>query len=219
MTTTGNHLEVELGNFLNGMKSNPGLDAALAARLALYTFQVTYINRAPTDAEINQFGVHDFPIYLLTATGLFTTSKDEIFKLLIKHRIPEGTQVMERIDPNTTSHIGVKTYEIFEKHWEEHPSILGFGVPGTYFMPNSQTRCRKIGIMKVSETMKENVHFSMWPTKLISVIKHEVGHMLALTHEDGTIMAASYDVNFNFPRFTNDQLRVVADALDALTQN
>ena len=208
----------DLRTFLNGLDTTPGIDAATAAGLAAYTFDVTYETSFPSQAQIDSFDVNDFPIYFLTTQGVFRSSSDSVVDLLVANRIPELTFVGRRQGALPNPVLGqVRTYTIIEDDWEEKPSVLGFGIPGVYFIPNSQTRCRKIGVIKMQGDMITNLPFPQRRAKIVSILRHELGHMFALTHENNTMMDPDYEVNATFTQFTNDQLWVVVRALDLLT--
>lgn len=215
----------DLQTFLNGLDATPGIDTAIATALATYNFTVTYETSAPTQAQIDNAAVNDFPIYFLTATGVFQSSTDSVVKLLVSNRIPVRTFVGRRIGALTQPVPSVvDTYKNFEDDWANSPTVLGFGVPGTYFAPNNprpnenQWRCRKIGIIKMQGGMIENLAFPQRRAKIVSVLRHELGHMFGLPHLDNTMMDGNYDVNATFSQFTNDQLWVVMNALDNLTR-
>ncbi len=208
----------ELQNFLNGMGASPGLPTDIAANLSSLRFTVDYEPRAPGREEIERFGVTDFPVHLLTASGLVTSSSRDIVGLMEAHRIPEETRVAERPQPGEE---GINMFRVFpyrtvEDDWEENRTVLGIGVPGTYFT-NNQTRCRKVGIIKMQGFMTENLPMARRPEKILFVLKHELGHMFALRHQENTIMNPGYDVN-PASRYTNDQLFIVSRSLDSLIQ-
>jgi len=191
----------------------------VVAQLTPITFQVTYESRMPDQNEINRFGVHDFPIYFMTATGSSAASSADIVSLLIQHRIPELTFVARREPPSRPILSEVRAYQIIDRDWQDKPTVLGFGIPGTYFLTNSQTMCRKMGIIKMQGGMTENLQFMGRRQKLVAVLKHELGHMFGLVHEANTLMDGDYQVNSRFPSYSNDQLWVVGRALDVLLRN
>jgi len=67
--------------------------------------------------------------------------------------------------------------------------------------------------------MIENLQFGVRRQKLVSVLKHELGHMFGNDHVPNTIMDEHYDVNEHQPRYTNDQLVIAGRALEILRQN
>jgi hypothetical protein len=217
MATPGDVVK-DLQSFLNGLDITPGLDPAIATGLAPYNFTVTYETTVPSQAQIDNSDVNDFPIYFLTTTGVFSSSTDSVLDLLVANRIPELTFVGRRQGALPQPVLGqVRTYTIIRDDWEDKPSVLGFGIPGVYFVPNSQTRCRKVGVIKMQGSMIENLAFPQRRGKIVSVLRHELGHMFGLTHENNTLMDPNYDVNATFTEYTNDQLWVVVRALDLLT--
>jgi hypothetical protein len=212
-------VENDLNNFLRGLASQTGLEASVVTQLSPITFQVTYANRMPDQNEIDRFGVHDFPIYFLTATGLSRSSSADVISLMVKHRIPELTWVARREPPSRPVLSEVRAYQIIERDWENKPTVLGFGIPGTYFLTNSQTICRTLGIIKMQGGMIENLQFMGRRQKLVSVLKHELGHIFGLVHEPNTLMDGDYQVNSRFASYSNDQLWVVGRALEVLLRN
>src|SRR5215204_46801 len=90
----------DVQTFLNALDTTPGIDPAIATALAPYTFTVTYETSAPNQTQIDNFNVNDFPIYLLTTTGVFRSSTDSVVKLLVSNRIPQRTFVGRRFPGN-----------------------------------------------------------------------------------------------------------------------
>ena len=215
---TSNEVVTDLQNFLNGLASQPGLDPATVALLSQFTFRVTYANRMASQSEIDHFGMNDFPIYFLTATPPVQSSDAEIVSLLEKHRIPETIFVWVRVGTGQTNR-QTNGYRLVEADWTAKPSVLGFGFPGPYFLQRNQNICRKLGIIKMRGGMIENLQFGGRRQKLVSVLKHELGHMFGNDHVPNTIMDEHYSVNANFPSYTNDQLVIVGRALEILRQN
>lgn len=217
---TADEVVSDLQNFLNGLVSQTGLETDVLTRLSSITFHVTYANSTLDQAGIDHLGVNDFPMYLLTATGLINTTRDDIVSLLVSHRIPEQTFVFKRRRPDTVppEPSPVRSYKDIEDDWANKPTVLGFGFPGPYFIPRTQNICRKVGIIKMQGGMIENLPFSARRKKLVSVMKHELGHMFGLVHEANTLMDKDYDVNSKFGGYSNDQLWIVARALELLLQ-
>ena len=209
----------DLEGFLRGLRSQSDLQPDVVALLSPITFDVTYDNKNPSQAEIDRFGVNDFPIYLLTATGLVNSTRDDIVSLLVSHRIPEKTFVYTRIRPAVPVASDIFSYKDIEDDWANKPEVQGFGFPGPYFIPRNQNVCRKLGIIKMQGNMIENLPFSARKKKLVSVLKHELGHMFAMKHEANTLMDPTYDVNFRFDTYTNDQLWIAGTALGLLLQS
>lgn len=216
---TSQEVVSELENFLHSMATQTGLEATIVAQLSPISFHVSYVKTTPSQAEINQLGVADFPVYLLTASGLFRSSADDVVSLLVSHRIPELTFVGKRLDPDKLVLSQIRAYQTLEDDWAQKPDVLGFGIPGTYFLPHSQTRCRKVGIIKMQGSMIENLPFGQRKKKILSVLEHELGHMFGLVHESNTLMDGDYKINANFSSYSNNQLWVVGRALDQLLQN
>jgi len=208
----------DLRNFLNGMASQTGLEPAAVAQLSQINFQVTYVNRMATESEIDHFGMNDFPVYFLTATPPVQSSDDDIVALLEKHRIPQTIFVWTRVGTSQTQQ-QTNGYRLVEADWTKRPDVLGFGFPGPYFLQDKQNICRKLGIIKMRGGMIENLQFGGRRQKLVSVLKHELGHMFGNDHMPNTIMDKHYDVNATFPSYTNDQLVIVGRALEILRQN
>jgi hypothetical protein len=208
----------DLQNFLNGLASQPGLEPAAVAQLSQFNFQVTYANRMATQSEIDHFGMNDFPIYLLTATQPVQSSDGDIISLLEKHKIPETIFVWKRVGTGQTSQ-QTNGYRLVEADWTNRPDVLGFGFPGPYFLQSNQNICRKLGIIKMRGGMIENLQFGGRRKKLVSVLKHELGHMFGNEHAPNTIMDENYDLNANFASYSNDQLVIVGRALEILRQN
>ena len=208
-------------NFLNEMDASPGLPADVATNLSSIRFTVRYVPSSPGREEIERFGVTDFPVHLLTASGLVASSSRDIIELMEAHRIPERTAVRELLPPGEEGQEGHVTvavfpYRVVENDWEENRQVLGIGIPGTYF-GNNQTVCRKIGIIKMQEFMIENVPMARLPERFLFVLRHELGHMFGLTHQENSVMAPSYDIDLP-SRYTNDQLFIVSTALNTLFQ-
>ena len=230
MNATGADLVTELGTFFNGLGNVPGVDAGVKARLSAFSFNVTYTQGFPTKREIEAFAVNDFPVYLMTLGGNVGISGKKIQDLFIAHKIPLKTHVKRLVPdpdippPQFVADLPlVEPYDELEKDWDERKSILGFGVPGDYFKTEgAQHKCRKIGLIKMGGFMKENLVPEFWKRKLLSVMKHEIGHMLGLSHDhpnaQPTLMAESYDTNFGFSSLEKHHVLFVTEALESLTK-
>jgi len=229
MDTNGADLATDLGTFFSGLGDLPGVDAAVKARLSTFTFNVTYTQGFPTGNEIKGFAANDFPVYLKTVTGTVGTSGKKIVDLFIEHKIPLKTHVKMLVPdpdippPQVRHDIKiVKPYDDLEKDWDEIHSILGIGVGGDYFEAGSQHKCRKIGLIKMGGFMKLNIVPEFWRPKLLSVMKHEIGHMLGLSHDhpdaQSTLMAKNYDTNFGFANYEKHHVLFITDALESLTK-
>jgi peptidoglycan/xylan/chitin deacetylase (PgdA/CDA1 family) len=213
-----NDVRSELQHFFDGLASQSGIEAEAVTRLSPFTFQVTYNNRSPTRNEIDHFGMNDFPVYLLTTTGSESRSTDDILSLLDKHKIPETIFVWRRLGPSQTQR-QTNSVDAIKADWTAKPNILGFGFPGPYFLQTSQNFCRKLGIIKMRGEMVLNVQPSDLQPKLVSVLKHELGHMFGNDHVSNTIMDEQYNTAVANKRYTNDQLVIIGRALEVLRQN
>jgi hypothetical protein len=210
----------DLESFLRGLASQDKLETDVAARLSPITFNVTYEKKKPDQAEIDRFGVNDFPVYLLTATGLFNSTSDDIVSLLHSHRLPQKTLVYIRQRPAVPVPFDIFSYKDIENDWINKPDVLGFGFPGLYFIPGGQNACRKLGIIKMQGDMIENLPSpDRRRKKIVSVLKHELGHMFGMKHQDQTLMDPKYDVSVEFDSYTNDQLWIAGRALELLLQS
>ena len=216
---TSDEVVSDLQNFLRGLAARTDLEPDVLAQLSPISFNVTYDKKNPDQGEIDRFRPNDFPIYLLTATGSINSTRDDIVSLLVSHRIPEKTVVYKRLRPAVPVPSDVLSYKDIEDDWANKPTVLGFGFPGLYLIPRSQNFCRKLGIIKMQGGMIENLQFSGRRKKLVSVLKHELGHMFALKHEANTLMDGNYDVNSGFPSYSPDQMWIVVRALQALLQS
>jgi hypothetical protein len=211
-----------LQSFLRGLASQEKLEPDVAARLSSITFNVAYEKNRPSQAEIDRLGVNDFPIYLLTATAPFDSTPDDIVSLLNSHKLPKQTFVFKRRQPDSVppEPFPIASYKDIEDDWANKPTVLGFGFPGPYFIPRTQNMCRKLGIIKMKGGMIENLPSpDRRRKKIVSVLKHELGHMFGLKHEDQTLMDPKYDVNVGFDSYTNDQLWIAGRALELLLQS
>lgn len=219
---TPDELVGALEKFLHSLPSQGDLQPDVVALLSPITFQVTYEKKKPDRDEINQFSVNDFPVYLLTATAPFDSTRADIVSLLESHKLPEKTFVFKRRrpDPMPPEPFQIDSYKDIEEDWANQPTVLGFGFPGPYLIPRTQNMCRKLGIIKMKAGMIENLAFGdARKKKLVSVIKHELGHMFGMKHEAQTLMDPKYDINVGFDSYTNDQLWIAGKALEVLLQS
>jgi hypothetical protein len=220
--TTSAELVSRLQGFLRGLVKQKDIQPDVAALLAPFTFNVSYEKKQPSQTEIDGFAVNDFPIYLLTATVPFDSTSDDIVSLLRSHRLPLHTFVFTRRRPDTVppEPFQIDSFKDIEKDWANEPTVLGFGFPGPYFIPRTQNMCRKVGIIKMKGGMIENLAFGdKRRDKLVGVIKHELGHMFGMKHEEQTLMDPKYDINIGFPSYTNDQLWLAGKALELLLKS
>src|SRR5437762_12117226 len=88
---TSNEVVSDLQNFIRDLSARTDLEPDVLAQLSPITFNVTYANKNPDQDQINRFGSNVFPIYLLTATGSITSTRDDIVSLLVSHGIPDLT--------------------------------------------------------------------------------------------------------------------------------
>jgi hypothetical protein len=216
---TSNEVVSDLQNFLRDLAARTDLEPDVRAQLSPITFNVTYAKKNPDQDEIKRFGPNVFPIYLLTATGSITSTREDIVSLLVSHQIPEVTFVAIRHGQGAPLLSRVNSYQDIEDDWANKPTVLGFGFPGTYFIPRSQSVCRKLGIIKMQGGMIENLGQMGRREKLVSVLKHELGHMFGLVHEANTLMDGNYDINSKKPSYSPDQMWIVVRALQVLLQN
>ena len=208
----------DLQSFLRKQATRTDLEPDVLAQLSPITFNVTYAKKSPDQGEIDRLGPNDFPIYLLTATGSFATTRDDIVSLLVSHRIPEKTFVYKRLKPAVPLPSDVLSYKDIEDDWADKKTVLGFGFPGTYLIPRSQNVCRKLGIIKMQGGMTENLGQMGRREKLVSVLKHELGHMFGLVHEANTLMDGDYSINSKIPSYSPDQMWIVVRTLQTLLQ-
>ena len=217
---TSDEVVGDLESFLRGLASQKDLEPDVATRLLPMTFNVSYEKARPSQAEIDQMPVNDFPIYLLTASGLFNSTSADIVSLMHSHHLPNKTIVYKRQRPAVPVPFDINSYQDIEDDWANKPDVLGFGFPGLYFIPHGQSACRKLGIIKMQGSMIENLPAGdKRRKKLVSVLKHELGHMFGMKHEDQTLMDPKYDINVQFPSYTNDQLWIAGKGLELLLQS
>jgi len=221
MATAGEVVS-DLESFLRGLAAQKDLKPDVAALLSPITFHVSYEKKRPSQAEIDRLRVNDFPIYFLTATTPFDSTPADIVSLIESHKLPEHTFVFKRRMPDSVppEPFPIDSYKEIEDDWANKPTVLGFGFPGPYLIPRTQNMCRKLGIIKMKGGMIENLPAGdKRQKKLVSVLKHELGHMFGMKHEDQTLMDPKYDINVQFPSYTNDQLWIAGKALELLLQS
>lgn len=204
----------QMQTFLNGLAATPGLPAAVVTNLSSIQFNVSYVDHAPSRDDIEHFAVTDFPMHLLTASGSVAASTEDVTDVLVNHRIPQKTNLVKQLDPVLLGK--VLPYETLEEDWGNQ-RVLGIGIPGTYFIPNSQTRCRKVAVIKMQGFMTENLPDARRPAKILFALRHELGHMLGLRHLDGTIMNCKYDLSAP-TAYSNHQIEIVSGSLQRLLQ-
>jgi hypothetical protein len=213
-----NDVKSELQRFFDRLASQPGIEPEAARLLSQFTFKVSYDNRDSTRKEIDDFGMNDFPVYLHTTTGSESRSDDDIISLLDKHKVPETIFVWTRLGPSQTQRL-TNGYNVIKADWTKRSDILGFGFPGPYFLNHSQNFCRKLGIIKMRGDMIFNVQPGDRQHKLVSVLKHELGHMFGNDHVAKTIMDEQYNTVAGHTEYSNDQLVIIGRALEVLRQN
>jgi predicted Zn-dependent protease len=100
---------------------------------------------------------------------------------------------------------------------DEDQKDLGIGIPGTYFIPGKQAECRKLAIIKMN-LIKRNPVFDTREPKFISGLKHELGHMFGMDHENGTLMDPSNHEAANHPVYSPNQIRVLNEVLTIISR-
>jgi len=131
-------------------------------------FSVSWVAKWPTDAERQDMGKLDFPIYFEHAPpSNDALTKSELTGLMRTHGI------LEKGEPG-------KQYDLAEGAWE-NTSVEGLGI-------HPFLGYRKVGFIKVDrvyDPAKDRV------TALTNVVKHEFGHMCNLDHDAKGLMKAS----------------------------
>ncbi|MBT8183322.1 MAG: hypothetical protein KJN76_00665 [Eudoraea sp.] len=204
---------VDVENFYSNLKNTTGLDTAVSSDLSAYTFQATYKPAAPSAVEINAMGRMDFPMYVFNSPGLSSnlSSVSEMHQLMETHQIPSILFLTTYTSPNSaaTNPTG-DVYETISKKWSD-TSTLGFGFPAIYHTSGS---CHKLGLIKIDAVLN-NVSGTAAVNKFKFVVKHELGHMFAVSHEAGTIMNEEY--NLSSSNFKPLQINVIRDTLKNLS--
>jgi hypothetical protein len=202
-----------LQSFLDAMKHAPGLADVVKASLAAVSFSVKYEPRAATPAEVHGFGHADFPVHLLTASGPSLSTAADVVELLERHRVPERPALFSLAPgPPALVHNNVRPYKD-AADWAD-PNLRGLGAPGTYD-GNRQTRCRKVAVIKMQGGMSENLTVERRKAKMMTVLRHELGHTLGLDHAVGSIMDENYSPEAP-SMYSTDELTVISLALDGL---
>ncbi len=208
----------QLETFFNELDKTTGLPTAIAQNLQRFTFEVTYRKGNPTEPERLAFGMMDFPVYIeTTEDGRRPISENLAESLFRAHNIPAKTRVTLIKGPNETQRRTVDSYkELKEFIKDEDQRQLGMGIPGTYFN-DAQTRCRKIGIIKMNLVIF-NIVQDKREERLVLVLKHELGHMFGMDHEPDTLMDEHYKDLTLHPDFNVNQLNVMSQVLTILSQ-
>ena len=206
----------DLETFFTNLSATPSLPAPIVQDLQTFSFEVTFFTRDSTKAERESFGMMDFPVYLETTVGSTAFTTDEGEALLLAHKIPETTEVFRPTDDEgTVAREPLQSYTAIENFIPKHVAF-GAGVPGTYLIENSQTRCRKIGIVKVNDLIEGINSAETRQQRFVLVLKHELGHMLGIAHDPNTLMDENYDVAITHPNYSIGQVLIVDNTLNIL---
>jgi hypothetical protein len=206
-----------LETFFNRLHETAGVPPNVAQNLQNFSFEVLFIPRDSTPAERRAFGMMDFPVYLADLDGSQPLTEARAMELLRTHGIPQETRTRTTLDDG-----GVQTSPVHSLNevksfiTDGDNKDLGVGIPGTYFMPDIQRRCRKLAIIKMN-LVKKNAVIDVREAKFISGLKHEIGHMFGMGHEPGTVMDGDNREAIKHPRYTVNQLRVLNDVLTIIT--
>jgi len=207
----------KLETFFNHLHEE-SLPPGVAQNLQSFSFEVLFIPRDSTAVERRAFGMMDFPIYLDTTEGAGALTEGPVQDLLEDHGIPELTKVkLIKSDTETQFRNVNSGDEIKSFMKDEDQKDLGIGIPGTYFIPGSQAQCRKLAIIKMN-LIKRNPVFDSREPKFISGVKHELGHMFGMDHEDGTLMDPNNREAANHPIYTANQIRVLNEVLTIISR-
>ena len=206
-----------LETFFDGLDQIPNLPQNVPQLLQPFSFEVKFFKRDSTQAERDAFGMMDFPVYLRTTdSASFEAAKAR--ELLSSHKIPQETIVMHLTDDEGSSrHDPVKPYEKMEE-FINNANVFGMGVPGPYADDKNQSKCRKVGIIKVNHLISL-IPQARRPERFLFVMKHELGHMLGLEHMAASLMADTYDQNNPNPNLTRGQIAIIAGSLTTLSQS
>jgi hypothetical protein len=202
--------------FYNSLHATAGLPPAVAQNLQNFSFEVTYIPRDSTADERKAFGMLDFPFYLETTDGSNAFTKSDGKHLLEAHGIQKLAKVRTVVSEHEIQDVNVRPYPDLEGLIDDD-TVLGSGYPGTYFNQNDQTRCRKVGVIKINLILKNPVVTTRQP-KFFGVLKHELGHMFGMDHEPGTLMDKQYKNVAEHQEYTVNQITVISQVLTILTQ-
>jgi len=221
VAASGDSVRNELQLFFDNLKATPGLPAAVKQQLDTFTFTVEYFTSGPTALERQNFGMMDFPFYLETTDAPQALSVDDAQALLVAHQIPLKTFVKAEIHPHEIQTAPTLSYpQMKEMMEDEDQKEPGIGIPGTYFTREvTQTRCRKIGMIKVNFIKREPVG-TIRTKKFIAALKHELGHMFGLGHQAGTLMDEKLSVAIQpgNESYNLVQTQILVEALTILSQ-
>ena len=208
----------DLEAFFNNLSATPSLPAPVAQDLQTFSFDVTFVTRDSNKDEREGLGMMDFPVYIETTIGSTAFTTDEGEALLLAHKIPEITEVFRPTDDEgTVAREPLQSYSAIDKFIPKHDAF-GAGVPGTYLMENSQTRRRKIGIIKVNDLIEGINSVEIRQKRFLLVLKHELGHMFGMAHDPNTLMDERYDVAINHPNYSIGQVLILDSTLNILAQ-
>jgi hypothetical protein len=194
------------------------LPPAVAQNLQSFSFEVLLIPRDSTAAERRAFGMMDFPVYLDTTEGAGALTGGPVQDLFQDHGIPDVTKLKQIVSDTETLFVNVNSRDEIKSFMkDEEQKDLGIGIPGTYFIPGSQAQCRKLAIIKMN-LIKRNPVFDTREPKFISGLKHELGHMFGMDHEDGTLMDPDNRQAANHLVYSPNQIRVLNEVLTMISR-
>lgn len=219
VTSSLGQVKQNLETFFNNLHATANLPAAVAQHLQTFSFEVEFFTRNSTASERLAFGMMDFPVYLDSSAGIAPLTQKDGEDFITNHKLPELTKVVIKLPVgNEFQRTEVKTYlEIESFIKDEDQNVPGVGIPGPYFKPDSQAKCRKIGIIKMN--LIENAVPALREAKFIGVLKHELGHMFGMDHEPGTLMERKIGDSLQHPNYTVNQVRVLNESLTVLSQS
>ncbi len=210
-------MKTALETFFDGLDQIPNLPQNVAPLLQPFSFEVKFLKRDSTQAERDAFGMMDFPVYLRT-TDSPSFKAANARGLLSAHKIPQDTIVMHLTDDEGAARQDpVRPYDKMED-FIDNANVFGMGVPGPYADVRNQSKCRKVGIIKVNHLISL-IPQARRAERFLFVMKHELGHMLGLEHMAASLMADTYDQNNPNPNLTRGQIAIIAGSLTALSQS